>query len=250
MAIAEIHVTLKPALLDTQGTTVAKALHQLGYETVRNVRIGKFITVEVADGVDSDRLQIQLEEMCQKLLANPVIEDYEIAFDETQIRETAPNIADVEPLTQAPARVVAPNGAIVGHSELRSAHVVPAPTASSQEAIPTVPASALTPNEQLANAKISRSEAATPEPFAMDYERFQTLSPADKLALQELAWRKHGTWIRQQLDAQSAQWILCAGENVVASGTTLDTFPDDTKRAQVARSSGLVPWVFVRPPQA
>ena len=240
MAIAEIHVTLKPALLDTQGATVAKALHQLGYDNVRDVRIGKFITVEVADGADSDQLQIRLEEMCQKLLANPVIEDYEIAFDETQVREDAPNIVDVEPLTQAPARIVTPNGETVNQNE----------GPSSQAAIPTAPASSMTPSEQLANSKISRSEAATPEPFAMDYVRFQTLSPADKLALQELAWRKHGEWIRQQLDAHNAQWILCAGENVVSSGNTLDTFPDDTKRGQIARQSGLVPWVFVRPPKA
>ena len=79
MATAEIHVTLKPGLLDVQGKTVLKALQQLGYTDVQNVRIGKFITLEVdsAGGVD---LKQELDKMCQQLLANPVIEDYEIVI--------------------------------------------------------------------------------------------------------------------------------------------------------------------------
>ena len=80
MATAEIHVTLKPGLLDVQGKTVLKALQQLGHADVQNVRIGKFITLEVGDSSNAAALQQELETMCQQLLANPVIEDYEIVI--------------------------------------------------------------------------------------------------------------------------------------------------------------------------
>ncbi len=66
-------VTLKPSLLDSAGRTVAGSLQKLGYDEVQGVRIGKFIEVEV-DQADEGRIL----EMCQKLLANPVIEDYRI----------------------------------------------------------------------------------------------------------------------------------------------------------------------------
>jgi phosphoribosylformylglycinamidine synthase len=78
MAIAEIHVTLKPTLLDAQGATVLKALRQLGHGHVHNVRIGKHIEVEFDDALSGSALQSELELMCRQLLANPVIEDYSI----------------------------------------------------------------------------------------------------------------------------------------------------------------------------
>ncbi len=238
MAIAEIHVTLKPTLLDTQGATVAKALHQLGYAAVRDVRIGKFITVEVDDAQVGPALQKQLEEMCAKLLANPVIEDYEIAFD-------APNAEVSPPLTTIP---VTPLVEIpLTNAPLSSTETDEATTIA--PAIPNAPISALSPAEQIATAQISRSEAATPDALAMDYARFESMSAPDKLALQELAWRKHGAWILNQLNERSAQWILCAGAEVVAAGDSIDSFPSDAQRAQVGQSRGLVPWVFVRPPQ-
>lgn len=84
MAIAEIHVTLKPSLFDAQGATVLKALHHLGYgQMVRDVRIGKYITVEVPDGLTGTELQQSLDAMCQQLLANTVIENYEITLNAT-----------------------------------------------------------------------------------------------------------------------------------------------------------------------
>ncbi len=73
MPLVKIDVTLKPSLLDTQGRVVQNALHQLGYAGVQSVRIGRHIEVEVEDGVDIDA---KIDEMCGKLLANPVIEDY------------------------------------------------------------------------------------------------------------------------------------------------------------------------------
>ena len=82
MAIAEIHITLKPSLFDAQGQTVLKALRNLGHTSVKDVRIGKFITVEVADGLSAAALNDELDKMCKDLLANPVIEDYEIAIAE------------------------------------------------------------------------------------------------------------------------------------------------------------------------
>ena len=79
MATVEIHVTLKPTLLDVQGATTLKALQQLGHNTVRDVRIGKYIVLEI-DDADDLTLQEELNNMCRQLLANPVIEDYDISF--------------------------------------------------------------------------------------------------------------------------------------------------------------------------
>ncbi len=75
---ATIIVTLRPAILDVPGKTVEHALHSLGYETVRNVRIGKHITLEL-EAADSEDAHHQCHAMSQVLLANPVIEDFAIA---------------------------------------------------------------------------------------------------------------------------------------------------------------------------
>lgn len=73
MAQVKVYVTLKPSLLDAQGKVVQGSLQQLGYAGVSEVRIGKYIEMTMDDGPD---LPQQVEEMCGKLLANPVIEDY------------------------------------------------------------------------------------------------------------------------------------------------------------------------------
>ena len=73
MAQVKVYVTLKPSLLDAQGKVVQSALQQLGYTSVEEVRIGKYVEMSVNDGPDIDA---QVKEMCGKLLANPVIEDY------------------------------------------------------------------------------------------------------------------------------------------------------------------------------
>jgi phosphoribosylformylglycinamidine synthase subunit PurS len=70
----KVYVTLKPSVLDPQGQAVARTLGRTGYPEVSGVRIGKYIELEVADGTPRQRI----EEMCQKLLANTVIEDYRI----------------------------------------------------------------------------------------------------------------------------------------------------------------------------
>ena len=73
MAQVKVYVTLKPSLLDAQGKVVQSALQQLGYAGVGEVRIGKYVEISVEDGPNIDA---QVKEMCGKLLANPVIEDY------------------------------------------------------------------------------------------------------------------------------------------------------------------------------
>ena len=78
MPIVRVYVTLKPSLLDSAGRTVSGSLQKLGYAELKGVRIGKLIELEV-DSFDESRVR----EMCDKLLANPVIEDYRIEAPET-----------------------------------------------------------------------------------------------------------------------------------------------------------------------
>lgn len=74
MAAVKVYVTLKPTLLDAQGRVVQNALASLGYDRVQQVRMGKYIEMEVdGEGAEIDR---QVKEMCDRLLANPVIENY------------------------------------------------------------------------------------------------------------------------------------------------------------------------------
>ena len=72
---ANVYVTLKQEVLDPQGDAVRRALGSLGFEDVKSVRVGKLIEIEV-DATDRDAAQKELEQMCQKLLVNPVIEDF------------------------------------------------------------------------------------------------------------------------------------------------------------------------------
>lgn len=73
MAKVKIYVSLKDGILDPQGQTIGGALNHLGYENVEDVRIGKYITFEIKNGKNP---KAQIDEMCKKLLANPIIEDY------------------------------------------------------------------------------------------------------------------------------------------------------------------------------
>lgn len=74
---ARIHVTLKPSVLDPQGQAIQRACASLGYPGVRDVRQGKLFEVEL-DERDPERARRLLQELSDKLLANPVIEDFEI----------------------------------------------------------------------------------------------------------------------------------------------------------------------------
>ena len=77
---ATVYVRLKREVLDPQGSAVARALATMGVDGVRSVRIGKLIELELDAESASDRgdLQKRLEQIADELLANPVIEDYEI----------------------------------------------------------------------------------------------------------------------------------------------------------------------------
>jgi len=77
---AKIYVTPKKAVLDPQGKAVANALHSLGYAAVGDVRIGKFMEIELT-GTDQAAIKKQLDEMCHRILSNPVIEDYRFELE-------------------------------------------------------------------------------------------------------------------------------------------------------------------------
>ncbi|HZR98097.1 MAG TPA: phosphoribosylformylglycinamidine synthase subunit PurS [Chloroflexota bacterium] len=81
MWLARIHVTLKPVVNDPQGLAVMGGLQQLGYTGVESVRLGKYLEVRLA-APDRATAEAQVDEMCRRLLANPVIEDYRFALDE------------------------------------------------------------------------------------------------------------------------------------------------------------------------
>jgi phosphoribosylformylglycinamidine synthase len=77
MPRVKVVVTLKPTLLDAQGRVVQDALHALGYANVEQVRIGKYMELEMtANGKDAPAIEAEVKEMCDRLLANPVIENY------------------------------------------------------------------------------------------------------------------------------------------------------------------------------
>ena len=74
---ARVHVTLRPGVLDPQGEAIRHALAAMGFAGVEAVRQGKVIDLELA-GTDRQAAEAQVAEMCEKLLANTVIEDYRI----------------------------------------------------------------------------------------------------------------------------------------------------------------------------
>ena len=80
MILARVYVTLKPAVNDPQGLTVMGGLHSLGYEDVTDVRIGKYMEIRL-DGDDPHVAERAIAEMCDQLLANPVIEDFRFVLE-------------------------------------------------------------------------------------------------------------------------------------------------------------------------
>ena len=79
---ARIEVGHRPGILDPQGGVIERALPALGYANVTDVRVGKSIRLVVSAG-DEQAARAQVEEMCRRLLANPVIEDFSIELTET-----------------------------------------------------------------------------------------------------------------------------------------------------------------------
>jgi len=76
-----VYITLKPTLLDAQGRTVQGALSSLGYDDASGVRIGKIIEMTVAEQGGEAAIRERVTAMCDKLLANPVTEDYRIEIE-------------------------------------------------------------------------------------------------------------------------------------------------------------------------
>ena len=81
--LAKIHVTLKKGVLDPQGKAVHHALNDLGYPEVQEVQIGKYMELRL-EGVSSDEAEKRVQEMCEKLLANTVIESYRYSLESVE----------------------------------------------------------------------------------------------------------------------------------------------------------------------
>lgn len=78
---AKIHVTLKNGVLDPQGKAIENALHHLGFKEAGAVRQGKYFEVELGGGIAADKANAAVESMCQKLLANTVVENYRFVVE-------------------------------------------------------------------------------------------------------------------------------------------------------------------------
>jgi len=78
---AQIYVTLRPSVLDPQGTAVQSGLSHMGYDNVEQVRIGKYIEVTL-NAESAEDAKHQLDQICDQLLANPVIENYRFDLKE------------------------------------------------------------------------------------------------------------------------------------------------------------------------
>ena len=76
MFVAKIYVTLKPTVNDPQGRTIMSGLKSMGFDSVADVRAGKYLELRINEE-KRGRAESQLKEMCDKLLANPVIEEYQ-----------------------------------------------------------------------------------------------------------------------------------------------------------------------------
>ena len=83
MLTAEIRVTLRDGVLDPQGTTLNRSLENIGYKGLKDVRMGKLIQLRL-DLNDRAQAQKLVEELCQKVLTNPVIEQYQFTIGESK----------------------------------------------------------------------------------------------------------------------------------------------------------------------
>ena len=83
---ARIYITLKPTVNDPQGITVLSSLRRLGFNNAEDVRVGKYLLVNVSES-DRETAAASVTDMCQKLLTNPVIEEFQ--FDLEEIPSTA-----------------------------------------------------------------------------------------------------------------------------------------------------------------
>ncbi|MFW5855649.1 MAG: phosphoribosylformylglycinamidine synthase subunit PurS [Bacillota bacterium] len=80
--LVKIETKLKESILDPQGQAVKTGLEALGYDNVSDIHVGKYMELTVEDVKTEEELITQVEEMCERLLANPVIEDYTYQLEE------------------------------------------------------------------------------------------------------------------------------------------------------------------------
>ncbi|MDA3843801.1 MAG: phosphoribosylformylglycinamidine synthase subunit PurS [Candidatus Kapabacteria bacterium] len=80
---AQINITLRAGILDVQGKTVEHALHSIDYPMISQLRIGKFVEMNV-EADNSGAAAKLADEACKKLIANPIIEDYKITVSESE----------------------------------------------------------------------------------------------------------------------------------------------------------------------
>jgi phosphoribosylformylglycinamidine synthase len=81
MFLAKVYVTLKPTVNDPQGLTIKGGLQSLGFASVQSVRAGKYMEIRV-DAPSKGEAEAAVTEMCRKLLANPVIEEFRVDVEE------------------------------------------------------------------------------------------------------------------------------------------------------------------------
>ena len=81
MYLARVYVTLKPTVNDPPGLTIRGGLHSLGFDSVGSVRAGKYMEIRL-EAPSSVEAEARVTEMCRKLLANPVIEDFRFTVEE------------------------------------------------------------------------------------------------------------------------------------------------------------------------
>ena len=79
----KVFISYRKGVLDPQGVAVEKAAHQLGFTKVRNVRVGKYITMEI-EAESPEEVKREVEEMAKKFLVNPVIEEYTYQIEEVE----------------------------------------------------------------------------------------------------------------------------------------------------------------------
>ncbi len=83
MYLSKIRITLRPSILDPQGKAVGHAIQSLGVDAVKDVRMGKYVELKV-EGKTEAEARASTEEVCKKLLANPVMEDYDYEIERSR----------------------------------------------------------------------------------------------------------------------------------------------------------------------
>ena len=81
--LAKIHITFKNGVLDPQGKAVHHALKDLGYNEVSEIQMGKYLELRL-NGISREKAEARVKEMCEKLLANTVIESYQFTLDSVE----------------------------------------------------------------------------------------------------------------------------------------------------------------------